>query len=233
MTRRWTVAHSGYMRTIYIRSALVGTTLVLALTGCGRSDSDVAEPAQTGKPGGASSSSEDSSFDGEEQITPGGIAAIVLEHLGSDAVREFVTNEPEPGSVSVTVRLRDATPHNFAIQVYSPEQAELFNASGQCPREPTREGEAQCRTLENGTTVTTRVDDQGFSDDNVEGMVISGTAITPEDGGALAMYESYDDSPAISAAELEDLLTDPRLTWLTAPVVNEAGEEIDVKESTG
>ena len=104
-----------------------------------------------------------------------------------------------------------------------------FSAAGQCPGEPTREGESQCRTLENGTTVTTRVDAQGFSDDNVDGMVISGTAITPEDGGALAMYESYDDSPAVSVADLEDLLTDPRLTWLTDPVVNKAGEDIDVK----
>lgn len=233
MTWRWTAAHSGYMRAIYIRSAFVGTTLVLALTGCGPAESDTAEPAQGGNPGDGSSSSEEPSVDREEQITPGGIAAIVLQHLGSDAVRQFVTYEPEPGSVSVMVQLRDATPHNFGVQVYSPEQAELFSAAGQCPREPKRKGESQCRTLDNGTTVTTREDAQGFSDDNVDGMVISGTAITPEDGGALAMYESYDDSPAVSVADLEDLLTDPRLTWLTDPVVNKAGEDIDVKESTG
>lgn len=77
-----------------------------------------------------------------------------------------------------------------------------------------------------------QVDAQDFSDDNVEGMVISGSAIIPEDGGALAMYESYDDSPAVSVAELTDLLTDTRLSWLTAPVVNEATKESDVKEST-
>lgn len=133
----------------------------------------------------------------------------------------------------MTVRLRDATPHNFGVQVYSPEQAEQFNASGQCPGEPPRQGESQCRTLENGTTLTTRVDAQGFSDDNVEGMVISGSAITPENGGALAMYKSYDDSPAVSVAELEHLLTDPRLSWLTDPVVNETGEGIDVEECAG
>jgi hypothetical protein len=74
---------------------------------------------------------------------------------------------------------------------------------------------------------------QGFSDDNADGMVISGTAITPEDGGALAMYESYDDSPAVSVADIQDLLSDPRLTWLTDPGVNEAGADIDVKEVTG
>lgn len=221
------------MSATYIRNAVVGTTLVLALTGCGRTGSGIAEPGQGVNTGDASSSGGGSSVDGEEQITPGGIAAIVLEHLGSDAVREFVAYEPEPGSVSVVVRLRDVTPHNFGVQVYSPEQAEQFNGSGHCPGEPTRRGGSRCRTLENGTTVTTRVDSQGFSDDNVEGMVMSGTAITPKDGGALAMYESYDDSPAVSLDDLDGLLTDPGLTWLTDPAVNEAGEDIDVKDSTG
>lgn len=220
------------MRAIYIRSAFAGTTLVLALTGCGSARSGTAEPAQAGNSGDDSSSSEEPVVDGKEQITPGGIAAIVLEHLGSDAVREFVTYEQEAGSVSVTIRLRDATAHMFGLQIYSPEQSEMFGPAGQCPQKPRRGGESQCRVLENGTTVTTRLDAQGFSDDNVDGMVISGTAITPEDGGALAMYESYDDSPAVSVADLEDLLTDPRLTWLTEPAVNEAGEEIDVKDST-
>ena len=223
------------MRAHCIRTAFVVTTLVLALTGCGRAELGIAEPARTpgGNSGGDSRSIEGPSVDGEEQITPAGIASIVLEHLGSDAVREFVTYDQEPGSVSVTVRLRDATPHNFGVQVYSPEQAGSFSPDGQCPRGPMRRARSQCRVLDNGTTLTTRVDAQGFSDDNVDGMVISGTAITPKDGGALVMYESYDDSPVLSVAELEDLLTDARLTWLTDPVVNEAGEEIDVKESTG
>ena len=232
MTSRWIAAHSGYMRVICIRSAFVGMTLVLALTGCGRAESEAAEPAQGGNLGDGSSGSEEPSVDKQEQITPGGIAAIVLQHLGPDAVRKFVTYEPEPGSVSVMVQLRDGTPHNFGVQVYSPEQAELFSAAGQCPRRPKRKAES-CRTLENGTTVTTRVDAGGFSDDNVEGMVISGTAIAPEDGGALVMYENYDDSPTVSVADLEDLLTDPQLTWLTNPAVNKAGEDIDVKDSTG
>lgn len=56
---------------------------------CGASG--MAEPATAGSSGDGSSSSEDPSVDEEEQITPGGIAAIVLEHLRSDAVVEFVT----------------------------------------------------------------------------------------------------------------------------------------------
>lgn len=92
---------------------------------------------------------------------------------------------------------------------------------------------ACCRTLGSGRTVTVRKTAEGFSDDNVEGMVISGTAITHGDGGALTMYENYDDSPAISVAGLEDLLTDPRLTWFTDPSVNAAGADVDVKELLG
>lgn len=91
---------------------------MLALTGCGRAESGRA-PAPAGSFGDGSSSSEDPSVDGEEQDTPSGIAAIVLEHLGSDALVEFVTNEQEPGSLSVRIRLRDASPHNFGVQVHS------------------------------------------------------------------------------------------------------------------
>lgn len=232
MVWRWSAAYIGYVRAIDIRAAVVGGSLVLALTGCGTAESDTAE-AQGGDPGDGSSRSAEPSVDREEEITPGGIAAIVLQHLGSDAVREFVTYEPEPGSVSLIVQLRDATPHSFGVDVFSPEQAEGFGAAGQCPREAEREPGSQCRTLDNGTTVTTREDNEGFSDDNVDGMVISVGAITPEDGGALAMYESYDDSPAVSVTDLEGLLSDPGLTWLTDPAVNEAGEEIDVTELAG
>lgn len=217
------------MRVGYVRGAVAGTALLLALTGCGANESDTPQPAQGESTTDGSTSSDEPSVDGEEQITPGGIAAIVVEHLGSDAVSTFVTYEPEPGSVSVTVQLRDATPHNFAVQVFSPEVAEQFIATGLCPPEPERERGSQCRTLDNGTTVTTKEDAEGFSDDNVDGMVVSGSAITPENGGALAMYESYDDTPAVSATDLEALLTDPRLAWLTDPAVNEAGENIDVK----
>src|ERR687890_611322 len=76
--------------------------------------------------------------------------------------------------------------------------------------ERSTEGDFRCRTLGNGTTVITWEDPHGFSDDNADGMVISGSAITKKDGGVLALYESYDDSPAISVADLEDLLTDPQ-----------------------
>jgi hypothetical protein len=94
-------------------------------------------------------------------------------------------------------------------------------------------GKSQCRTLEDGTTVMTGETPYGFSDDNANGMVVFGTATTRENGTAMAMYESYDDSPSVSVADLDSILTDPRLTWLTDPALNEAGEDVHVKESTG
>ena len=216
-----------------MRGVLVGTTFVLALTGCGSTESQTTEPA-TGDDLGASSPSTPAPRGArEERITSGGIAAIVLDHLGPDVVRRFATSEPEPGSVSVMIRLRDATPHNFAIQVYSPRQARMFGEAGRCPGERRTEGDFRCRTLGNGTTVITWEDPHGFSDDNADGMVISGSAITKKDGGVLALYESYDDSPAISVADLEDLLTDPQLSWLTDPPVNQAGADIAVTDLSG
>jgi hypothetical protein len=49
----------------------------------------------------------------------------------------------------------------------------------------------------------------------------------------MSMYESYDKSPAISTADIEDVLTDPRITWFTDPAVNQAGKGVVLKESTG
>jgi hypothetical protein len=222
------------MRAAYVRGAAVATVLALLMTACGPEETDAADPA--GGSSAAQSPSSGASADSqEEQITPGGIAAVVLEHLGRDAVRQFVTFVPaeEPGTVGVMVRLRDRTPHNFSVQVHSPEQAEKFPAHGGCGPERQGMGEQRCRTLEDGTTVVMREMSEGFSDSNVDGSVLSGAVVTPEDGAVLSMYESYDDSPAISGADLEALLTDPRLTWLTDPAVNEAGDAVDVKEITG
>jgi len=35
------------------------------------------------------------------------------------------------------------------------------------------------------------------------------------------------------AADMARILSDPRLTWLTDPALNEAGEDVHVKELTG
>jgi hypothetical protein len=223
------------MRAIHIRSVFVGTTLALALTACGTGGSETAKPTEEGNAGESHSARESPSGNKKEKITPGGIAMIVRDHLGRSAVRRFATYEPEPGSVSVMIVLRDDGPHNFAVQVYPPKYAAEFGKAGMCP--PKRGGQRgtqmRCRTHDNGTTVMMIEDSAGFSDDNAKGMVISGTAITAADGAAMAMYEGYDKSPGVRAADIEDVVSDPRLTWLTEVAVNRAGEDVAVKKLTG
>ena len=220
---------------IHIRGTIVGTALALALAACGSAGSDTAEPAARSNTSESASPRAGASGDKSERITPGGIAVVVSKHLGRDAVQQFATYGAEPGGVSVMITLRDGDRDgHFAVSVYSPKHAEAGKA-GRCPpkHRMKRLGQSQCRTLDNGTTVTTGESPYGFSDDNANGMAVFGTATTPETGTAMAMYESYDDSPSVSAADMERILSEPRLTWLTDPALNEAGEDVHVKELTG
>ncbi len=216
------------MRSTELRRTAVTAVLALAVTGCAPTNSRTTDSAPA-----HDTAARPSGRDVRERITPSGIAGVVLEHLGPDTVRRFLTFEQEPGSVSVMVRLRDATPHNFGVQVFAPDQADALGVDGRCPSEDGPGGTFRCRVLPDGTVVTTIEEDYGFSDDNEDGVVVSASAVTAEDGAVLALYESYDDTPAISAAELEELATDPRLTWRTDPAVNEAGESIDIRRIDG
>lgn len=208
----------------------LSAVLALTLTACG--SSSPATTAQDQKDTATVSAS--ATAPGEsEQITAEGIAMIVTEHLGSDAVRRFSTFTPEPGSVSVMVELRDRTPHNFAVQVYSPEQAGEFGKAGTCPPERQQGPDSRCRLLDNGTVVMTDRMPYGFSDDNADGTVVSGTSVTQDNGAGMAMYESYDDSPAVTPADMEAVLGDPRLVWLTDAAVNEAGADLPIRKRAG
>jgi len=218
------------MRATQISGACAATFLTVLMTACGSEGEDTKAADRSPSPG------ETARVSHEEQITPGGVAFIVLDHLGADTVRQVVTfTENEEGEgVGVMVRLRDRTPHNFGVSVYPPEQGEEYGQAGKCPPNLKRKGEAShCQVLEDGTTVMTSRIAEGFSDDNADGSLLMGSVITPNAGAAMAMYESYDDSPVISVDELEDVLSDPRLTWLTDPQVNEAGETVDLKVITG
>jgi hypothetical protein len=216
-----------------VSGALGGLVLTLALAACGSSTEDPgggAADASDKDETSASSSPEGS----REEITPAGVAAIVLEHLGEDTVVRFLDFGPEPGSASVMVQLSDRTPHNFAVSVYSAEQAAgEIGGAGKCPPKNQLPGDSRCRVLDNGTAVTTMTTPYGFSDDNTKGMVISSTAVTKGNGAAMAMYESYDKSPAVSPAEIEAILADERLGWITDPAVNDAGEDVELQKHTG
>lgn len=222
------------LRTALASTALV-PALVAALAACGTADQDTAGPADSP---GASQGTTDAAGAGRdepERITPGGVAAVVLDHLGPRAVRRFGTFEPEPGSVSVMVVLREAGPaDHFAVTVSSPSQAGQLGPAGECPEEGGGADPAmRCRTLEGGTTVMTSEVAEGFSDDNAHGMVVHGSAVTPDAGAAMALYESYDRTPAVTAADLDGLLSDARLRWLTEPALNEAGEDVEVRALDG
>lgn len=212
--------------------------LTLTLSGCGQADPDRGEPSTTEEsatsPTGAASGTESGSA--HEQITAGGIAVVVRDHLGADAVRRFVTYEQEPGSVSVMVQLRGAdAADNFAVSLYSPESGTDFDQSERCARSRAREGrsEIRCRTLADGTAVTVAEMTGGFSDDNVDGMVLYATVAPPAGGATMAMYESYDASPPLGATDLARIVTDPRLSWLTDPAVNRAGEKVEIRDLEG
>jgi hypothetical protein len=220
------------MRTRNIPAALGSAVLAVALTACGSSSPDSAEPGADGDSPGGGSASADGSAGPEEPITTGGVALIVTDHLG-DKVRRVGTYGTEPGSVSVMVELRDKTPHNFAVSVHSPEQAGELGQAGKCPPRGQLGPDAECRVLDNGTAVMTGLTPYGFSDDNEDGIVVMGTAVTEGNGASMAMYESYDDSPTVSTSDIEAMLADERLGWLTDPEVNRAGEDVPVKKLTG
>lgn len=93
------------MRAHDVRQALFGLTLSLALAGCGPAQTDQSESGHRSSTGKDSSASEEQHVDAHEQITTGAVAAIVLEHLGSNTVRGFVTPQSEPGSIPVMVHL--------------------------------------------------------------------------------------------------------------------------------
>jgi hypothetical protein len=171
-----------------------------------------------------------------ERITPAGVAAVVSDHLGREAVRRFVVYDPEAGSVGVLVDLRDGErADNFVVSVWSPDRrlGELQDTSCRSDGEgPLADGSRTCRRLDDGTTVEVR-ESEAFSDDNASGFTVRGTALSPDGGASLAMYESYDDSAPLSLDTLSAMLSDPRLRWLTDPSVNEAGASIELTHLDG
>lgn len=212
---------------------IVATLAVTAaFTACGQGDPGAGSSTTTTEPTPSASRGNES----PQQITPGGLAVIVREHLGAQTVREFTTYEPEPGSVSVMVRLRGGGPADyFGVSVYSPDAGSDFDLAERCtaggPRGDQRR--ISCRTLEDGTQLMTAEMAEGFSDDNTDGLVLYATVVPAAGGAAMAMYESYDDTPPVSVAELDELVADPRLRWLTEAAVNDAGADVEVRELDG
>jgi hypothetical protein len=226
------------VRPVRLAAAALVLAAVLAATGCGNA-------AGGGKGGDdTTSSSADSSPSSaaREQITQGGLAALVADHLGKDAIASFGSYGSEPGEVHVMVRLRGGGRADmFSISVMSPKQGgrELAGAMGKCPTTQQRKrmgGDMKdftCHRLQNGTTVTTYQAQSGFSDDNARGLVVTGVSVAPDKSTTLAMYESYDKSAPLTVTEVDKLLSDPRMAWTTDPATNKAGNSIKIEKLRG
>lgn len=170
-----------------------------------------------------------------ETITAAGVAAVVHDHLG-DRVRRLGTYGEDGGDegVGLMVQLRGGDRRDaFAVTVAGPDGAEELGGGpgGGCDE---LDGVMEvCRELPGGGLVSAGTTPYGFSDDNVRGSTLMGSAYRPEVGVAYAMYETYGDRLLVDPEELADLLADPRLTWQTDPAVNAEGERLEVRRLEG
>ena len=225
------------MRPVRLAAAALGLAAVLAAAGCGTA-------------GGGGKDGEDttsSSADGSPtsaarvRITQGGLAALVADHLGKDAIASFGSYGQEPGQVDVMVRLRGSGRADmFSVSVTSPKQGgrELAGAMAKCPTTQQRKRmggmkEFTCHRVQNGTTVTAYLVPSGFSDDNARGLVVTGVSVGPGKSTTMAMYESYDKTAPISVAEVDKLLSDTRMAWMTDPATNKAGNSLKIEKLRG
>lgn len=228
------------------RATAPALVLILALlaTGCGNKAADTASPPEATTSASATNAPAPTRATSaptggrKERITSAGIAAVVREHLGAQRVRLYGTYGGEPGSVDLMLSLRNGGGRDmFTVSAYSPGQGGgEFGELGRCPRskKATRfMRHIRCHELPDGTTVLAYLVPSGFSDDNAHGQVVNGVSTSPDGSVALAMYESYDRSPAVSVADVDDLLSDRRLTWRTDPTVNDAGRDIKVRNLGG
>ena len=231
-----------------LRVAAAATVLAAAIAaaGCGSQSTKDAEPdaapgaASTAAPSVSNSPRPDElpASGDRERVTRGGIAAVVAEHL-ADKVAGFGYYGGEPGQVDVMVRLRGSGRGDmFVVSVYAPQGGGEFAELAKCPtrkqlkRNPDTK-QFTCHKLPSGTTVTAYLVSSGFSDDNAHGHVVSGIAAAADKSVAMVMYESYTKSAPISVTDIDKLLSDPRLTWMTDPAVNAAGKNLKLEKLRG
>ena len=225
------------MRPDRLAPAALALAAVLATAGCG----NAAGGGKDGEDTTSSSAVGSPSSAARERITQGGLAALVADHLGKDAVASFGSYGPEPGQVYVMVRLRGSGRADmFSVSVMSPKQGgrELAGAMGKCPTTQQRKRmddmkEFTCHRVQNGTTVTAYLVPSGFSDDNARGLVVTGVSVAPDKSTTMVMYESYDKTAQLTVTQVDELLSDPRMAWMTDPATNNAGSSIKIEKQRG
>ena len=63
--------------------------------------------------------------------------------------------------------------------------------------------------------------------------MVTGLAAAPDKGVAMVMYESYDKTAPIGVTDVDKLLSDPRLNWMTDHAVNAAGQDLTIEKLGG
>ena len=210
-------------------AAALAALLALGLSACSTTANPTTSAPSTAPT--SASSTPSSSPAHSQKITPDGVAAVVVDYFG-DRVDHFSSvGAGEQSTVAVSVAAAGSGKRDqFSVQVYDPNQADGQPGGDGCPPRP----KADCRVGADGTAVATLLTKEGFTDGNVDGAVVTASALNPDTGRmVIAMYESWDTTPPVDADDLRRLVADERLAWLTDPAVNRAGKNIDLGRPSG
>ena len=226
------------MRPVRLAAAALGLAAVLAAAGCG----DAAGGGKDGEDTTSSSADGSPTSAAQEQITEGGLAALVADHLGKDAIARFVSYGPEPGQVYVMVRLRGSGRADmFSVSVMSPKQGgrELAGAMGKCPTTEQRKrmGWIWRSSPVTGCKMARQSAPTWFRPDSAT--TTHAVSSSPESPSRPTRARPSPCTRAttrprlISVADVDKLLSDPRMTWMTDPATNKAGNNLKIEKLRG
>jgi len=201
------------MPAVRARHALPFLLVLVTGSACG-SDRD---PEKASDPAGTPSSSA-----ALEAITAQGVAGVVRDALGADAIVSYAA-AGEDDTVGVLVKLAERQQLVVNVQIQGDVPIESCDDLSN-----TASGAGDCATDEDGT-ITASATAEPFSDDNAQGSTVLAQSINPKTGRVVyALYETYSPTPGLDAATLAAIVSDPALAAMTDPATNEAGDDIEL-----
>jgi hypothetical protein len=164
-------------------------------------------------------------------ITPPGLAAAVIAHLGETQVSASaggVTDMEDQRYVGVDLALggrRDRLHVEVHDPTYLPDDAgrEECEVSGEVVEENGMT--SSCEVLPDGTVVEVYYLPMGMTDGNDHGAFAMADVSGPERRLQVS-YESWDRATALDSAAIAAIATDPAIAWLSTEDVNAAGAEL-------